>query len=109
MGRWNELTALIRPADVVAREFEHRPVAAPGEPFGAEGIPKAVENRGQGLGGGSARKFGQEAGELARHVRQPRQQVHLLGPEGRSEERRVGKECRSRWSWYQKKKEEEKW
>ena len=26
--------------------------------------------------------------------------VGLIGPNGRSEERRVGKECRSRWSPY---------
>ena len=28
------------------------------------------------------------------------QAINELGPDGRSEERRVGKECRSRWSPY---------
>src|SRR2546429_1271599 len=35
-----------------------------------------------------------------RQVVQTRRHVRVLRPEARSEERRVGKECRSRWSPY---------
>ena len=36
----------------------------------------------------------------ARHLAEMGLNVLLLGPDERSEERRVGKECRSRWSPY---------
>ena len=42
-----------------------------------------------------------ELGLLEKFLRLPRQEVYELNAQvGRSEERRVGKECRSRWSPY---------
>ena len=45
MSSRNEPARLGEPAFIIPREPQHRPVAAPDQPFGAECIPQPIENR----------------------------------------------------------------
>jgi len=49
---------------------------------------------------GLARADGEIAAAIASELARQNRQIELIASENRSEERRVGKECRSRWSPY---------
>src|SRR2546425_12653644 len=85
------------------QDFETEFAALPGKYAAPEGCVLLAWKDGQPVGCAALRQVDAQTGEMKRVYVRPTVRSENLGRrlvEGRSEERRVGKECRSRWSPY---------